>query len=70
MQTTIADLYEPGGKFAEITAYFPGGGHVTVDGRLRRMPSTDRDTANYWVGRMCLNSDTVLSLSRDFGGQS
>lgn len=63
MQTTIAELYESGERFAAITVHFPVAGHVEAEGRIRRVPNSDASGVNYWVGPLCLRDTTVLKSS-------
>ena len=81
-QTTIENFYASGEKFISLTAYFPGGGHAHAEGRIRRIPSGGTTPPSYWVARMCLNHNAVLTdddcrgdgmwkiYSHDFGSTS
>lgn len=83
-QMTIENFHASGEKFIALTAYLPGGGHIEVEGAIRRVPSSGTSPANYWIGRMCLNHNAVMSrdeyaadfrhewkiYSSDYGGAS
>jgi len=76
---TIADLHGAA-EYATVRAHFPGGGHIQVEGRIKKIPSGGTQPASYWVAGMCLNANAVLSkdsdeskwdiYAKDFGGES
>tara|TARA_R110000868_G_scaffold148839_3_gene371014 strand:- start:1358 stop:1597 length:240 start_codon:yes stop_codon:yes gene_type:complete len=63
MQTTMAELYESGERFAAIAVHFPVAGHVEAEGRIRRVPSSTASGCNYWVGPLCLAGTAILKSS-------
>lgn len=60
MKTTIAEIYESGERFAAVAVMFPKGGHVEIEGRIRRVPITGSDDSNYWICRLCIPGNTTL----------
>ena len=52
-------------EWAEVTVHFPWHGHVTAEGRVNLIPGSGRAASCVWIGRLCLNVDTVVYVEGD-----
>jgi hypothetical protein len=50
-------------KWVDMTVHFCGG-HVSIDGATRIV---NGDHCSVWVGKVCLNHDTIVSVRETIG---